>query len=167
MLAAMSSFPSPFGSEEQNLEPSPSPPPAATNRQSLPFQRLMPYELVKDQYQEWGITFEGAIALPPSNPSFYNRTSEIVLMPLSGRRSITLTLKNPPPRITVQVRGYRDIQLSALDHSGHCITHCKTFRFRYAEHHKAPLEELTVENRHTHGLILESSAPFVLESVCF
>lgn len=137
------------------------------NRQNLPFHRLSPFQIVSDQYADWGVLFEGAIAFLPSNPSFYSRVPRLVLMPTTNRRSITLTLQQPFSRITFHVRGYSDIRLSGLDSSGHCITHCKTFRYRYVEHHKAPLEKLTVEGRNLSTLILESSAPFVLEALSF
>ncbi|HEY9737587.1 MAG TPA: hypothetical protein V6D06_14935 [Trichocoleus sp.] len=137
------------------------------HRRSLPFHRLIPFEAVKEQYADWGIVFKGAIALTPSNPSFYSRGPRVVLMPVSHRHAITITLNQPLPRITLQVRGYQDIRLSALDRNGHCVTHCKTFRYRHAEHHKAPLEELTIEGRRTYELVLESSGPFVLESFSF
>lgn len=136
-------------------------------RHSLPFHRLTPFEAVKDQYAEWGIAFKDAIALTPSNPSFYSRGPRVVLMPVSHRHTITIALSQPFPRITLQVRGYQDIRLSALDRNGHCLTHCKTFRYRHAAHHKAPLEELTIEGRRTYELVLESSAPFVLEAFSF
>ncbi|HEY9764321.1 MAG TPA: hypothetical protein V6D07_17470 [Trichocoleus sp.] len=133
--------------------------------QNLPFHKLSPFETVRDQYADWGVQFEGAIALFPSNPSFYSRVPRLVLMPTTERRSITLTLKKPLSRIVFCVRGYYDIRLSALDSTGHCITHCKTFRYRYGERHKAPLEQLTVDGRNIASLILESSAPFILESL--
>ncbi|MBD0268318.1 MAG: hypothetical protein ICV77_08490 [Cyanobacteria bacterium Co-bin8] len=140
---------------------------APPQRCSLPFHRLTPFESVREQFAERGVVFEGAIALTPSNPSFYSQVPRIVLMPIAQRHAITITLKDQRPRISLKVRGYKDIRLTALDNSGHCLAHCKTFRYRYAEHDKAPLEELTVESRRTGGLILESSAPFVLESFSF
>jgi hypothetical protein len=136
-------------------------------RRSLPFHELTPFESVREQFADCGIVFEGAIALAPSNPSFYSRIPRVVLMPIAHRHAITITLKSRLPRITLKVRGYKDIRLTALDGSGHCLAHCKTFRYRYAETHKAPLEELTIEGRRASGLILESSAPFVLEALSF
>lgn len=131
----------------------------------LPFHRLAPFEQVQGQFADWGVWFEGTIALFPSNPNFFNPSPQLVLMPSARRRSMTITLQQPRPQLTLQVRGYRDIRLSALDRSGHCITHCQTRGSYTPEPHKAPLEILTIAGHRTHHVILESSSPFVLESL--
>lgn len=171
MFAAMSHSPTrldfkPFAPAQRPLSWLPAVEPVLSH--SLPFASLSAYELVQHQYADQGIGFEGAIALLPSNSSFYEQSPQIVLMPTSQRRSIVITLLRPLQRVALRLRSYRDIRLSALDASGHCLAHCKTLRHRYAEdQRKAPLEELVFEGRNVHSLVVESLAPFTLESFSF
>lgn len=171
MFAAMSHSPTladfkPFAPAQRPVSWLPAVEPAPSY--SLAFARLSAYELVQHQYADQGIVFEGAIALLPSNSSFYEQSPQIVLMPTSQRRSIVITLSRPLQRVALRVRGYRDICLSALDASGHCVAHCRTLRHRYAvDQSKAPLEELILEGRSVHSLVVESLSPFTLESFSF
>ena len=56
------------------------------------FQTLSSFERVSDQYQDWGLQFEGAIALTPSNPSFLSESDKVVLMPATERKmSVAMT----------------------------------------------------------------------------
>lgn len=131
---------------------------------ALPFQWLQPFALVNDQLSVWGVLFEGAIAINPSNPHFYSSRPRRVIMPVGNRRSLTIHLQKPFEELTLQVRGYQDISVTALDEEGHCISHCKTFRHRLIEQEKAPVEQLTIDLVGSQKLILESSRPFILES---
>lgn len=131
---------------------------------TLPFQWLQPFAQVDDQLSVWGVHFEGAIAINPSNPHFYSHRPRRVIMPMGNRRSLTIHLQKPFEELTLQVRGYRDISVTALDQEGHCISHCKTFRHRLIEQEKAPVEQLTIDLAGSQKLILESSGPFILES---
>ncbi|PSN17352.1 hypothetical protein C7271_18160 [filamentous cyanobacterium CCP5] len=130
--------------------------------QILPFHQLSPYEPVDTQFSAWGLEFEGAIALYPSNPSFATAFSDLVLMPVVS--TITIKLLKPLHSASLQLRGHHEIRLKALDARGNPVPPTKTFHRRYTEASKAPQETISLKLRRVRTLTLQSSSPFVLEA---
>lgn len=136
------------------------------------FQDLTHFEMVVDQYQDRGLTFEGAIALIPSNPSFMSATGTVVLMPAAGRKMIKVYLQQPICHITIGVRGAGIVNCVALDVNGHCITRCSTDGPKAnPTDHKAPTlfpqQEFNLTAQQLAVLILESDTPFIIENIFF
>ena len=136
------------------------------------FQTLSSFEVVTDQYQNWGLQFEGAIALTPSNPSFLSESGAVVLMPEAGRKMLKIHLRRPIRHLTIGVRGAGVVNFIALGENGHCLNRCSI---------EGPQDNLTDKNSPAYlpqrrfdlaaqrlsVLILESEAPFIVESVFF
>lgn len=134
---------------------------------SLPLQSLKPFELVKEQFVPWGIEFEDAIALYPSNPAFIEEKTRLVLMPVASSSAIKIKLRQPYCSVTMRLRGYHDIRLATLNRDGHCTLCGKTFCSRYSPVDKAPLEVFCLDLRRVQTIVLKSSAPFILEAITF
>ena len=130
---------------------------------TLPFQRLKPFADVADQFSLWGVHFEAAIALNPSNPAFYSHQSRRGIMPRGQGQSLDIRLRQTHEQVTLQVRGYGDFRVRVLDAEGHDLG-VKAFSRRLMEQHKAPVEQLTIALGHGQRFILDSTRPFILES---
>ena len=136
------------------------------------FQTLSSFEVVTDQYQNWGLLFEGAIALTPSNPSFLSESGNVVLMPEAGRKMLKIHLHRPIRHLTIGVRGAGVINFIALGENGHCLTRCSIegsqndLSGENAPNY-LPQRRFDLAAHRLNVLILESDAPFIIESVFF
>lgn len=80
----------------------------------IDFSDLQPFERVRSQYQAWGIEFEGAIALQPSNSAFNLPEASVGLIPCSDRRPIKLYLQRPYQEIGACLIGAKQITVKAF-----------------------------------------------------
>ncbi|MBF2075152.1 MAG: hypothetical protein IGS50_15525 [Synechococcales cyanobacterium C42_A2020_086] len=76
----------------------------------LNFRDLHRFEPVHNQYQRWGVRFEGAIALQPSNPAFAAADTPSV-MPMSPRSLMTIHFQQPQQYIGGILTGAQPIKL--------------------------------------------------------
>lgn len=134
-------------------------------KNTLPLEQLSPFERVKHQLECFGMRFSGAIALYPSNPNFYENKPYLGLMPAAGRKTIEIDIVKPLQSLALEVRGYYDVRLAALDRDRHILLCCKTFRYRYAETTQAPCETLVIDLNKVKTLILHSTGPFIVASL--
>ena len=135
------------------------------------FQYLSSFEVVTDQYQEWGLQFEGAIALTPSNPSFSSESGAVVLMPEAGRKMVKIHLHRAIHHLTIGVRGAGIVNFIALGENGHCLTRCsidgpRSLTGKHTPTH-LPQQQFDIAAQRLTVLIVESDAPFIIESVSF
>lgn len=137
---------------------------SSRSRQPLPFNQLQAFERVDRQFSAWGIYFEDAIAIQPTNPRFIPAQQGLVLMPTASKNALKIKLLRPPRSMVLQVRGYQDIHLTALNGEGHCTLCGRTCCHRSSEKAKAPRETVTLDLQRAQVLVLKSYAPFVLES---
>ncbi|MCG8367095.1 MAG: hypothetical protein MJA27_27635 [Pseudanabaenales cyanobacterium] len=134
------------------------------------FQTLSSFERVSDQYQDWGLQFEGAIALTPSNPSFLSESDKVVLMPATGRKMIKIHLRRSIHHITIGVRGVGIVNFMALGKNGHCLTRCSldgqqsSLTDNNTPAH-LPQKQFDLAAQQLAVLILKSDAPFIIESL--
>ncbi|WP_080807343.1 hypothetical protein [Halomicronema hongdechloris] len=130
----------------------------------IEFHRLAPFERVTHQFHEWGLCFDGAIVILPSNSSFIEGAQKLVVVP--SRRTIAINLQAPVDQATVWVRGYQSIHLSALDRDGHCLA----LSFTEAASANCPpqpacLQKISINVAGIYRLVLESKSSFVLEGL--
>ena len=135
------------------------------------FQTLSIFEVVADQYQDWGLKFEGAIALTPSNPSFSSEADKVVLMPTAGRKMVKVHLQQATRHIKISVRGAGIVNCAGLGSNGHCITRLSTDEppsNLTADNAPAllPQQQFDLATQQLTALILESDSPFIIESIC-
>lgn len=139
-----------------------------TQRHYLDLQDLSNFEVVNTQYRHHGLVFEGAIALRPSNPSFTDSANRLVLMPFPGCKTIRITLDRPLNQVSLWVKGFKPINLTALDQSHHCLTHCTTSDEFHRQDDRMvdlPVQLLAVHVHRITTLVIESSSPFVLAGI--
>jgi len=138
----------------------------------IEFHGLAPFERVTHQFHEWGLSFDGAVVIVPSNSSFIGETQKLVAVPAASNRHITINLQTPVHQATVWVRGYRSIHLSALDKDGHCLALSLTDSLvpkntlpSGSYYQSISLQKMAIEVSGIHRLVLESKSSFVLEAV--
>ncbi|AFZ00123.1 hypothetical protein [Calothrix sp. PCC 6303] len=79
----------------------------------LNLEKLKCFEVVKNQYQEFGIEFENCIAIQPSNPAFPTRFSSIVLMAAPKNGFMEATFTRPICEFSAFVTSSQQLVLSA------------------------------------------------------
>jgi hypothetical protein len=95
---------------------------ATSNTISLNLEELKCFEVVKNQYQKFGIKFENCIAIQPSNPAFPTRFSSVVLMagPKNGFMEATFT--KPVSEFSAFVTSSQQLVLSAYGRDRKLLT---------------------------------------------
>lgn len=82
---------------------------------SLDLQALTLFDPVQAQFSNFGIWFERAIAVIPSNPAFSASAGRIVVMPTAGHSDLAVWFRRPCQRIRTWLTGARQIRVTALD----------------------------------------------------
>lgn len=134
--------------------------------QELPIEHLGQFEWVQDQFQDWGLIFEGAITMVPSNPRFADAaSSRLSLIPGGRRQEILIHINAAVQFIQMQVRGYRDLAISAIDHHQQSCPSVIVDRQRQIEGAKAPTEIITVDVRQVATLRLSSAGVYLIDHI--
>lgn len=107
-------FPSPDSQHEECVYQPFSPSPVS-DRIHLNFAELDAFALVSECYQQWGIRFEGAVALQPSNPAFGVEPDTTVLTPEAGRSSIAVYFHQLQKTVGALVTATRQIKLTVFN----------------------------------------------------
>ncbi len=94
---------------------------ALQSRYPLNFQPLAAFEPVEQQFSHQGVTFDGAIALAPSNPKFIEQPGQKVVMPI-GQHRLHLQLANIVTHIQIAGRCTQPMVLEVLGADGAVIT---------------------------------------------
>lgn len=138
----------------------------------LSFEMLNPFESVRDQFRDYGVQFEQAIALAPSNPAFASHANALVLMPTASYSSMKLHFNHAIERISAAVIGVRHISLIALDEQDDVVARQSVYVGR-SLHHNGDLVEplpcltLDVTGDRIRQVVLMSDAPFVVNDLSF
>ncbi|MGB6166364.1 MAG: hypothetical protein WBF52_02150 [Geitlerinemataceae cyanobacterium] len=82
------------------------------------FEGLNRFEVVEQQFCHWGVTFNNAIAIQPSNPYFPPHSGEMVLMGAPKNGLIEITFEQPVRFLAGFVTSSRGTVLSAYDRQG-------------------------------------------------
>jgi hypothetical protein len=158
--------PLPVNTEFRRFKPDlPIPGQAKSSSHTLPLSRLTPHERVTNQFQDYGIVMQNAIAVQPSNPSFTDQSSRLHLMPLGKQAQLRLILQKQLARVELRLRGYRDFRIDALDHDGHSLTAALIHRHRQDYPQKAPEETIAVDTAKASQLVISSSSAYVLHHI--
>lgn len=89
-----------------------------SQRIHLALEELQCFEVVKDQFLAWGITFVNAIALQPSNPAFGIQPNQTVLMGAPRSGWLEVHFQYPVRRVEAIVTSSRRTTLSAYNDQG-------------------------------------------------
>ncbi len=81
----------------------------------LDMQDLDCFETVNHQYEQWGVTFNNAIAIQPSNPAFPPRTGQMVVMGAPKNGWIEAKFRQPVRFVSGFVTSSRRAVLAAFD----------------------------------------------------
>lgn len=138
----------------------------------LIFDHLTPFEMVRDQYQAYGVRFEQAIALAPSNPAFSHHANALVLMPTAGHSSLLLHFAQPIQHISASVIGVRQINLLAFNDRDQVVARHAGSGERSLHHHadlSHPLPRFSLDaiGQGITKVALTSDAPFVVNEIVF
>jgi hypothetical protein len=138
----------------------------------LNFEDLPTFELVRTQYEQFGIQFENSIVLEPSNPAFPSQRGARVLMPIAGQSTLVLRFKQPIQRIGAWVTGFQAVTLRVFDTDDHLLGHVSTGRPTYLvpsshEIKRLPDQLLQLQTSTIAKAVLQADAPFTVESLFF
>ena len=138
----------------------------------LSFEMLNPFEAVRDQFRDYGVQFENAIALAPTNPAFAHHAHALALMPTAGQSSVKLHFNHAIERVSASVIGVRHISLVALDENEEVVARQSVYVGRSLCHNSDLMEPLPcltldVTGQHIHQVVLTSDAPFVINDLSF
>jgi hypothetical protein len=138
----------------------------------LIFDTLQPFEFVRDQYRDYGIQFDQAIALAPTNPAFAHHANSLVLMPTAGHTSLLMRFAAGISHIRTSVIGVRQISLVALDAQGQVLARHVAHGKRSLHRHRdlvtpLPCLTLTASGHRIYQVALLSDAPFVVNDLQF
>lgn len=81
----------------------------------LDMEDLQCFERVQHQFEQWGVAFENAIALHPSNPAFPTRTGKTVLMASPYNGWMEIRFRTPVSYVGGFVTSSRQVALSAYN----------------------------------------------------
>ena len=83
------------------------------------------FEVVESQFKQWGVLFQNAIALQPSNPAFPACIGTTVLMGAPKNGFIEATFLQPVRFVSAAVTSSRQTVLSAYDCDGNLLSESK------------------------------------------
>ncbi|WRH66607.1 MAG: hypothetical protein RSE13_24130 [Planktothrix sp. GU0601_MAG3] len=84
----------------------------------LALEELYCFEVIKNQFQSWGITFKNAIALQPSNPAFVIKPTTTVIMGAPKGGHLEINFKYPVQNVCAMITSSSGTILSAYDTEG-------------------------------------------------
>lgn len=133
---------------------------------NLPLDRLSAYEPVTTQFQDYGVLMQHVLALIPSNAAFVDYPQQLFLMPSGNRNQLSCLLQYSPIAIEIGLRGYRDIQVSGLDHNDHRLSSALFIPPRSEAYTKAPRGKVVINPVTARQVIVSSPGPFLIENIC-
>ena len=137
--------------------------PAKPNWRLLPIGYLSNFEYITGQFAAFGLKFEDAIALRPSNPRFLHAVGPRVLMSASRRRTLQVNVLKPIPSMHLWLMGSEEISVSTLDAQGNCTAVAETSKmFSFDADDPYVEQSVTLDTRATKTLLIDSKAPFVI-----
>lgn len=89
----------------------------------LDMQDLQQFEILEHQYEKWGVSFQNAIALQPSNPAFPTRAGKMVVMGAPRAGWIEAKFHSPVSCVNSFVTSSRRLVLSAFDACDRPVAH--------------------------------------------
>lgn len=140
----------------------------------LNFSELQSFEVVRDQYQQWGIEFEQTIALQPSNPMFDDLEQPVGLMPIA-HPFMAVQFHQPRQIVKATLVGARAMTVTAFDVNNrvlsrhfldHSAPNLKTSASDQPEDEMLPLHTLHLQAEAIARVELTSAAPFLLRHFC-
>ncbi|HBK20940.1 MAG TPA: hypothetical protein DDZ60_00045 [Planktothrix sp. UBA10369] len=84
----------------------------------LALEDLNCFEVVENQFQHWGITFNNAIALQPSNPAFVIKPTTTVIMGAPKGGHLEINFKYPVQKVSGIITSSSATVLSGYDAEG-------------------------------------------------
>jgi hypothetical protein len=87
----------------------------------IALEDLKCFEVVEAQFAHWGITFNNAIAIQPSNPAFVNQPGMTVLMGAPQHGIIEIFFESPVKFVSGLVTSSRRAILAARDREGNLL----------------------------------------------
>lgn len=88
---------------------------------ALKLDELQCFEAVNGQFKQWGVSFNNAIALNPSNPAFPAHTGTLLLMAAPKSGFIEAVFEHPVRYVSGLVTSSRRTVLSAYDRDNNLI----------------------------------------------
>ena len=131
--------------------------------QILPIAYLCNFEPIVSQFQPFGLQFEDAIAIRPSNPSFLAGAGGIAIMPIGRCSGFKVYFENVVSETSLWLVGSQPVSVSCLNAQGHCVTKVQTVTASSHEPHRSyPERSIVVNTRATKVLRVDSKAPFIV-----
>lgn len=138
----------------------------------LDFEDLTAFEPVTEQYSHFGLQFNGAIALEPSNPTFLPQSGTKVLMPLEHEMLLTASFEHPTSWVGAYVCGTGSVVLTAFDLDGNLIEKVSTpgspcLGVNHQFSHTWQGQQLELNRHNIAKVMFHSSDPFIIDDFFF
>lgn len=134
----------------------------------LDFAELPSYTVVRDQYQTWGIRFEGAIALQPSNPAFFDPEHPTGLVPTTDRMPLRIHFQQPRQVMSVCLTGTQQITIRAFDAADRLVNEQQVGRPCYLQRHPSMQPDryqIQIQATEISRIEISSEASYLLHSM--
>jgi hypothetical protein len=99
----------------------------------LDFSDLPSFTTVHDQYQTWGVTMDGAMAIRPSNPAFTDAKTSSGLMPATDGQPLSIQFQQLRQFASLSLVGAQQITLSAYDANNQLVAAQQVGRSDYRQ----------------------------------
>ncbi|NJO39658.1 MAG: hypothetical protein HC769_19975 [Cyanobacteria bacterium CRU_2_1] len=140
-----------------------------SDRISLDFSDLTPYEIIRDQYQQWGIQFEGAIALYPTNPAFITSPNTLIVLPTSHQPVISVHFHHSKQIAGAVITAAHEVKLSVFNQDHQLLAEQKAGIPHYLQSYSGaikplPQHHLELIAEHIIKAEFSSHSPFILHN---
>lgn len=134
----------------------------------LDFNELQPFTIVKNQYQPWGMEFDGTIALQPSNPVFADPNQPLGLMPALDGAPLVIHFHQPRQVVSARLTGTQQITVRVFDAANCLVSESRIGQFCYLQSHAADApanHEMQLQAAEIARVEIASEAPFLLRNL--
>ena len=123
-----------------------------TELQCLNLETLESFEVINEQFEKLGLTFNNAIALKPSNPAFPTYSGQMLLLAAPDNGCIEITFSEPVSYVSGRVTSSRPTILTAYNSLGQEVVRKKLLTANLAGSNSPipPNELLFAEARNIH-----------------
>jgi hypothetical protein len=136
------------------------------NSLQLDFKDLPSFTAIRDQYQNWGIMVEGAMAIRPSNPAFADAKQSSGLLPIAHHQTLTIRFQQVRQWVSLSLAGAQQITLRAYSAGGDLLAEQQAGQSDYRQLHQTALtyarHQMQLAVQAIGRIEIYSNAPFLL-----
>ena len=124
----------------------------------LDFEELENFDVVQYQFEQWGVRFDNAIALHPSNPAFPPHSGMMVLMSAPKAGWLEIEFSQPVQAVGGYITSSRPARMVAFDHKQQVLKKAgfPSANLAHPQSAIAPNSYLAVQSANIHRVVLHA-----------